>query len=290
MKKSTVSTKFRISDNYKTNPVYQKNSREEMTIDIQAYMVPVSIILSSIVISLAIFLTFKNGLFSSSNGNTLGQSNIAGQPTTNPSAGNVPAPSANGTSAKTTISDSPILGDKTKAKIAIVEFSDYECPFCKRHFEQVYDQIKQNYIDTGKVILVYRNYPLSFHDPAATLEATAALCVRSLSNDQKYYDYHDLIFKNTTSNGVGIAKDKLASLAGGIGISQNDFNTCLNSDKFKSQISKDIADGSAAGVSGTPGFIIGKIGSDGITVDGTLIAGAYPYSEFQKIIDPLLTK
>lgn len=99
--------------------------------------------------------------------------------------------------------DDPVLGNPN-APLTLVEFSDYECPFCKRYFDQTYPQVKKEYIDTGKLKLVFRDLALSFHDPAATFEANAANCAKELGGDKAYFEYHDLLFKNTKSNGQGI--------------------------------------------------------------------------------------
>ncbi len=105
---------------------------------------------------------------------------------------------------KSSVDDDAVLGDKN-APITVIEFSDYECPFCKRHFTQVYPDIKKNYIDTGKVKLVFRDFvAVPSHDPGATLEAMAAECVKDQKGDEAYYKFHDAIFTATTSNGSGI--------------------------------------------------------------------------------------
>lgn len=189
-------------------------------------------------------------------------------------------------SGKVSISDSPMLGDKN-AKVTLVEFSDYECPFCKRHFEQVYPQLKKDYIDTGKVRLVYRNYPLPFHDPMSTYEAQAALCAREQGGDVAYFKVHDEMFKQTTSNGNGLTKDKIRQIAADIGLNADNVTNCADSNKYKDKVAKDIADGAAAGVNGTPSFFIGKSDSSD-TITGQLIVGAQPYNAFQAVIDPLL--
>jgi protein-disulfide isomerase len=105
----------------------------------------------------------------------------------------------------TSLDNDPVLGDKSKATIAIVEFSDYECPFCKRHFLQTFPDIKKEYIDTGKVVLVFRDYiAVPSHNPAATDTAIAAECVKLLSDDKKYYEFHDYMMGNTRANGQGL--------------------------------------------------------------------------------------
>lgn len=172
------------------------------------------------------------------------------------------------------IDDDAILGDKD-APVTIIEFSDYECPFCKRHFTQVFPKIKENYIDTGKARLIFRDFPLGFHDPLATQQAIAAECAREQGGDETYFEYHDLIFENTTSNGNGMEKSQLYDLADELSLNQAEFKDCLDSEKFKEEVAKDLADGGEYGITGTPGFF----------VNGWIIKGAVPYESFEKIIE-----
>lgn len=105
---------------------------------------------------------------------------------------------------KASIDDDPVLGNKN-AEIAIIEFSDYECPFCQRHFNQTYSNIKSNFIDNGKVKLVYRDFiAVPSHDPVATIEALAANCAKEQGGDEAYFKFHDEIFTKTKSNGGGV--------------------------------------------------------------------------------------
>jgi protein-disulfide isomerase len=184
---------------------------------------------------------------------------------------------------KTSIDDDAILGNRDTAKVAIVEFSDYECPYCKSFRDQALVQIKSNHIDTGEVIFVYRDLPLTFHNPAATLEAEAVECARSLGNDDTYYKYHDLVFENTKGNGSGITQVRLAELAQSLGLSSSKFNQCLDNGDFKEEVAKDLEDAGNVGISGTPGFIVGKLAEDG-SVEGDFINGAQPYSVFKTAI------
>lgn len=184
------------------------------------------------------------------------------------------------------VDDDPVLGDKD-APVTIVEFSDYECPFCKRHFDQTLPQIIKDYIDTGKVKLVYRDFPLSFHDPMATKEAVAANCARDQGGDEKYFEFHDEMFTRTTSNGNGLSDDKIQTIASDLGLNISSFSSCLEDSSQTDEVKKDIADGTAAGASGTPTFIIGKTTASG-EIDGDLVVGAQPYAAFQAVIDPLL--
>jgi protein-disulfide isomerase len=184
------------------------------------------------------------------------------------------------------VDDDPILGDKN-APITIIEFSDYECPFCKRHFESTHPELVKRYIDTGKVKLVFRDFPLSFHDPMATKEAVAATCAREQGGDKKYFEFHDEIFKRTTSNGKGLDDAKIQTIASDLKLNMKTFTSCLSNTAKADEVKKDVADGSAAGASGTPTFLIGKSTSDG-KIDGDLLVGAQPFAAFQAVIDPLL--
>ncbi len=239
---------------------------------------PVAILIGAAIISISVLLS--GGIIKVGGvGTTTG---TAQTPTPEQPA----APAAPSGPVKVSIDDDPVLGDKN-APVTVIEFSDYECPFCKRHFDQTYSTLKKDYIDTGKVKLVFRDYPLSFHDPMATTEAIAANCAREQGGDSAYFKFHDAIFTKTTSNGNGLTKDNLYTIAVDLGLNSANLKTCVESEKNKEEVTKDIADGSTAGVSGTPSFFIGKSDSSG-TIEATILVGAQPYSAFQSAIDPLL--
>jgi protein-disulfide isomerase len=185
--------------------------------------------------------------------------------------------------AHTDISNSPYLGDKTKAKVAIVEFSDFECPYCQSFFEQSFNQVKTAVVDSGQAIFVYRNFPLDFHNPAAETEANVGLCVQNLKDNNAYFAMAHLIYENTGLEGKGITNDNLVKFAGSLGADTSKFQTCLTSDQFKDQISTDTAAGTAAGVTGTPSFVIGKLDSSG-NVTGELLVGAQSAAQVQTIV------
>src|SRR5581483_8079869 len=186
---------------------------------------------------------------------------------------------------KVSVDDDPVLGDKN-AKVTVIDFSDYECPFCKRYFDDTFSQIKKDYIDTGKIKYVYRDLPLSFHQNAHK-EAQAAECAREQGGDEVYFKYHDEIFKRTTSNGTGLALTELSVIANDLGLNGAALQSCLDSDKYKAEVDKDLADASKVGASGTPTFFIGKSTGDGV-ITGTKIVGAQPYSAFQAEINKQL--
>lgn len=200
-----------------------------------------------------------------------------------PSAPNQPQQPTTGTAS---VDDDPVLGDKN-APVTLIEFSDYECPFCKRYFTDTFSQIKTKYIDTGKVKLVFRDLPLSFHDPMATKEAVAANCARKQGGDSTYFKYHDEIFKRTTSNGNGLNDEKLKTIATDLGLNLGQFDSCLTDKAMEDEVKKDLVDAGKAGASGTPTFVIGKSTKDG-KVEGSLVVGAQPFGAFEAVIEPLL--
>ena len=241
---------------------------------------PIAILVGSVLIALSILIsggTIKIKGFNSSN--TLGVQ-ASDPPTQQDTA---PEPSVG--PVKVSLDDDPVLGSPN-APVTIVEFSDYECPFCKRHYDQTHAELKKNYIDSGKVKLVFRDLPLSFHDPMAITEAIAANCAKEQGGDSAYYKFHDIMFEKTTSNGSGLTKDQLYQFASEQGLNQANFKTCVDSEKYKDEVSKDLTDAGNAGATGTPSFIIGKSGEG--EIEGKLVVGAQPYSVFQAEIDALL--
>ncbi len=101
------------------------------------------------------------------------------------------------------VGDDPVKGS-TKAKVALVEFSDFECPFCQSYHETTFPEIISNYVDSNKIIYVYKDFPLSFHDPVATEEAMAATCVQEMKDDEAFFEFAQAVYENTTANGEGI--------------------------------------------------------------------------------------
>jgi len=248
---------------------------------------PIALIVGSVIISVAILISGGVIQIKGVNSAKSGSPSVDAQAPTNPiQQAAAPQPADDTRPKQVSIDDDPVLGSKD-APVTLIEFSDYECPFCKRHFDNVYPQLKKDYIDTGKVKLVFRDFPLSFHDPMATTEAIAASCAREQGDDATYFKFHDEMFKKTTSNGNGLSKDQLYTIATDLGLNTENLKSCVESEKYKDEVTKDIADGSAAGVSGTPGFLIGKSSPDG-KITGTPLVGAQPYAAFKTIIDQQL--
>ncbi len=169
----------------------------------------------------------------------------------------------------------PVQGN-ANAKITVVEFSDFQCPFCEQFFTNTLPKIKKDYIDTGKVKLYYRQFPLDFH-PAAMPGALASEC----ANEQgKFWEFHDKVFGNQSKIGAqGMTADQInqqyKAWAQELGLNTTQFNSCLDSEKYKAQVTADQNDGKAAGTNGTPTFYI----------NGTQLVGAQPYDAFKAALD-----
>ena len=174
-----------------------------------------------------------------------------------------------------------VMGD-AKARIAIIEFSDYQCPFCRRHFFNTMPKLLKDYIDTGKVKYVLRDFPLSSIHPEAFAAAVAARC----AGDQgKYMEMHDQFFAKQAS----LRQADWNAHAKAVGIDLGDFEACMESKKYEAVVGEDMKAGIAAGVTGTPTFFIGPLDADGTTMRaGNVVTGAQPYRVFKRALDSLL--
>ncbi|MDP3697991.1 MAG: thioredoxin domain-containing protein [Nanoarchaeota archaeon] len=159
-----------------------------------------------------------------------------------------------------------VKGDKD-APVTIVEWSDFECPFCARFYEQTLPSIEEEYIKTGKVKFVYAHFPLGFHANAQKA-AEAAECA---GEQGKYWEMHDLLFAQGVQGGAAGFKQYAKNL----GLNTAKFDACLDSGAMAAEVQKDMADGAAVGIQGTPGFLI----------NGKLVSGAQPFAVFKQVID-----
>lgn len=188
-------------------------------------------------------------------------------------------PSAQKANKKPEITNDDYIRGNKNAKVTLVEYSDLECPFCKQ-FHPTMQQVMKEYGD--KVRWVYRHYPLPFHQNAQK-EAEAVECAGKLGGNDSFWSYVDAILDRTTSNGTGFALDQLAPLAKELGINEQTFKNCLDSNEFTQKVKDEIAKGSEEGVTGTPGTII--IGVNGET---QLVPGALPFEQIKPMIDTAL--
>jgi len=169
------------------------------------------------------------------------------------------------------------------AQVIVIEYSDFQCPFCRTWFNESKSQLNE-YIEDGKVLFVYKDFPLSNIHPMAVSFAEAARC----SGEQdKYFEFHDLIYSEQDKFGSNtvtqISSSDLKDWAVELNLDSDEFNSCLDSGKFSDEIQANLVEGSSFGVQGTPSFLIGKANGE-----PQLIRGAQPFSTFKSVIDSLL--
>lgn len=212
-------------------------------------------------------LSLFNGGFSFGDGGPTGAAIV-------PTGGDtVPAPSG---SVKVSITDAdPVLGD-ADADITIVEFSDFQCPFCARAFTGSLAEFKESsYFKDGEVNLVYKHLPLTSIHPFAQKAAEASECA---NRQGKFWEYHDTLFTNQQSLDIA----SLKNYAGQVGLDTGTFNSCLDNDEAAAKVRKDLGEATAAGGRGTPYFVL--INGDG---DTQTVSGAVPWANFEAAITAL---
>jgi protein-disulfide isomerase len=180
------------------------------------------------------------------------------------------------TRAKVNLAGFAMLGSK-EAPLTIVEFTDYQCPFCQRFHTTSFADLKKNYIDTGKVRFYSRDLPLDFH-PNAMRAAQAARC----ANEQgQFWTLRDVMGANPNK----LDLDSLVADATDLKMDVSAFRACVESEKYKNAVQTDVLEAMKIGASGTPTFVVGKSTPDG--VDGELVVGAQPYPVFDQKLKEL---
>lgn len=162
-----------------------------------------------------------------------------------------------------------------EAPVTIVEFSEYQCPFCKKYVDEAYQQIGEEYGD--QIRYIFRDYPLPFHQHAQKMAEVA----RCAGDQEKYWEMHDLLFEKqdewTEETEIG---DLITTYASSLGLATEEFSDCLDSGKYTQAVQDDFELGQTVGVSGTPTFFI----------NGRMLVGAYPFEAFKEIIDEELNQ
>ena len=174
-----------------------------------------------------------------------------------------------------------IKGQKN-AEFSLVEYSDYECPFCKRFHKTANEFIKKY----DQVNWVYRHFPLDFHNPGAQKQSEAAECAGELGGNDMFWAYSDKIYERTRSNGKGFPISNLVPLAEELGLNATEFEACFNSEKYKQKVLDQYANGGQSGVTGTPGnFLLHNASGTAIAVHG-----AQPLASLERAFDELLKR
>jgi protein-disulfide isomerase len=177
-----------------------------------------------------------------------------------------------------------ILGPE-KARVSIIEYSDFECPYCKR-FHPTPIQVLKSF--EQEVNLVWRHFPLDFHDPVATLEAVAADCAGQVGGRGKFWEYTSAVMEKTASGGKGLpaepSGDPLLALAVSLKLDAAEFSACRKTPGTRERVQQDLDDGVRAGINGTPGLVL----RDNRTGRSVLIEGVVPAQALVNAIQELL--
>jgi protein-disulfide isomerase len=244
-----------------------------------AYVIGGSILVGAILISASLFYNTKIIM----GGGTALNSNSGSAAATAPAAVAPAAPIAAAPAAAaptgpvniTLKSNTPFLGN-ANAKVTVVEFADYQCPYCEQWFKTVMPDLKAKYIDTGKIKFVYQDF--AFLGPDSNTAAEASHCA---ADQNKFWQYHDYLFNNQGTEGSAWATaDHQKQFAQTVGLNTTKFNQCLDSGKYKQEVLDETAAGRSYGVSGTPS----------VFVNGAIIVGAQPTTTFEQAIDAALKK
>ena len=168
-----------------------------------------------------------------------------------------------------------VLGN-ANAPVTLIEYGDFQCPFCGKFFKETESVLRENYIKTGKVKFIYRDF--AFLGPESTWAANAARCA---GEQGKFWEYHDYLYNSQRGENQGaFSKDNLKSFASVLGLNKEKFNACVDGDKYSNEIKEQTKVGGEAGVQGTPANF----------VNGVLYVGALPTATFTQIIDAELSK
>lgn len=223
------------------------------------FLIPGAIVLAGAVIAIAVIFSVRNGPSGNSptqnSGGRAGTAAIAGLPA---------------------VTSSDFVLGEANAPVTIIEYGDFQCPFCDRFFRETEPVLREKYVKTGKAKLIWRDF--AFLGPESTWAANAARCA---GEQGKFWEYHDYLFNNQQGENRGaFSKDNLKSFASVLSLDKGKFSACFDSDKYASEIQKQTKEGGEAGVQGTPSTFI----------NGKIYVGALPTATFIQIIDAELNK
>jgi protein-disulfide isomerase len=183
-------------------------------------------------------------------------------------------------SAALTLGTAPSRG-RADAPLVLVEFSDYECPFCIRHFTQTMPELEREYISTGKLRYVFMDFPIDQLHPAAMKAHEAARCA---GEQGKFWELHNRLFTPAGTHGV----DRLKALASEIGVDRGRFDSCLDSNRMQAPVRASVARAEQLGADGTPQMYLGVADANGSFRIIRSIRGAVPFAQIKPAIDALL--
>ena len=242
------------------------------------YMMPLAVVVAGVLIAGAvIYSSGKN-----TNAPTVAGNNaVANQQPFKGDTGPLPQEDTGSLDQMAAISANDHIRGNPDAPIKIVEYSDTECPFCKR-FHDTMKQVMDEYGKSGKVAWVYRQFPLIQLHPKAPKEAEALECANELGGSDKFWAYTDRLYEVTPSNN-GLDSTELPKIAQYVGLNVNKFNTCLNSGKYAQHVEQDAQNAQATGGNGTPWSIV--VAKNGKKYP---LSGAQPYASVKALIEQAL--
>jgi protein-disulfide isomerase len=178
------------------------------------------------------------------------------------------------------VAGEPFKGDPA-AKLAIIEYADFQCPFCRRFEHDIYPQIRASYVSSGKLKFFHRDMPLAFHQGAMP----AARAVHCATEQGKFWEMHDTLLGDAAS----LSAADIDERAGKLGLNVTELDSCISSDRFAAIIQRSVTEANEMQISGTPTFIIGTLDAYGevMSVKKTVV-GAASFDSFKAALDPLL--
>ena len=238
------------------------------------YTIAITIIASALILSGVIWVASSN--VSSSISDLKSSIQAIGVSAVNQQGTPTATPTANPNARQTISTQGAAVKGDSKAPVEIIEFSDFQCPYCRTFYVDTYKQLVKDYVDTGKAVIYFEQFPLSQIHPSAEIAAEASEC----ANDQgKFWEMHDKMFDEQQKQGSGtvsFTKDDLKNWAKTItGLNSQTFNACLDSGEKATDVQEQQNRGIQAGVDGTPTFF----------VNGLKLVGAQPYSAFKQLLD-----
>jgi protein-disulfide isomerase len=240
----------------------KKAQSDVLEISVPKFTIPLVVIL---VLGLIAFFVFSND-----NDEEVQEAQVAGEVDFS-DAGIVEA------SVNVDFENSVYIGDPETADYAVVEFSDYKCPYCGMHGQQTFPEIREEYLDEGEVIYVYKEVAIMAEE-SMTLTVLGR-CVFEHGGEDEYLSYRQKAYDASF--------ETEAELLELMEIESSDVKDCFESGKYESVIENNSILSQQAGVQGVPGFVVGELGDDGL-VQGYIIPGAYPFSMFQEVFNVLM--
>lgn len=252
---------------------------KEVTVNLDIWGVPIAMVIVALIIVGIVAYSNRNG---SSNTSTTQQNNVPSQGSTNGATNSTDSSSSgrgdSGVSA--TVDNDPYLGDLKQAKVAVVEFSDPTCHYCHKHATETFPSIKKEYIDTGKIVYVFKEWPRGNNGSLTYEISESGMCVFDQKGIDAFLKYHEGAFEINNLAGI-------KTLVSSLGVDMGQYDTCMKEGKFVSDLSSDRDEGTKAGINGTPGFVVGRLDENG-NVTGSLIGGFVNFDKFKSRIESYL--